>query len=245
MKRSKYNLDKNEGKLAYVIEKLELVTKDIAKKLGVTSALIARIKNHVDQETTKLRNMHLYAICFAYNIPIEIFEDKSINTEEKINLYLNREKKKSAKPFSPNQEILSKLEGIWYMYSYTSNPMLGEIWETKTTFYDNYVVEDEHKNRGVLHIGKNQSVILKESNGSKNITTITFDNSRVFYGAFLFSRISKSNSINKEMFNFGLCSRNRLDLELVKEVLGEKNGVQLQISYNILERIGFCIRADV
>ena len=246
MKRSKYNLSKNEGKLAYVIEKRELVTKDIAKKLGVTSALIARIKNHVDQETTKLRNMHLYAICFAYNIPIEIFENKNVNTEEKINLYLNKEKeeKRDSKPFSPNQEILSKLEGEWYMYSYTSNPMLGEMWETKTTFYSDYIVEDEHNNRGTLHIGKNQSVILKESNGSKNITTITFDNSRIFYGAFLFSRISKSNSINKELFNFGLCSRKRLDREFVKEILGEKNEVQLQIKYDILERIGFCIKAD-
>ena len=240
----KYDLKKNEGKLAYIIEKRKLVTKDIAKKLGVTSALIARIKNYEDKETTKLRNMHLYAICFAYNIPIEIFENRSINTEEKINLLLNKEKKKELKVFTHNQEIFSKLKGVWYMYSYTSNPMLGEIWETETTFYDNYTVEDEHKNRGTLHIGKNQSVILKESNGSKNITTITFDNSRVFYGAFLFSRISKSNSINKEIFNFGLCSRTRLDKALVKEVLGEKDKVQLQIDYDILERIGLCIRAD-
>ena len=240
----KYDLKKNEGKLAYVIKKRKLVTKDIAKKLGVTSPLISRIKNYEDNETTKLRNMHLYAICFAYSIPIEIFENKSINTEEKINLLLNKEEKKDLEIFVHNQEISSKLEGVWYMYSYTSNPMLGEIWETKTTFYDDYTVEDQHKNRGTLYIGKNQSVILKESNGSKNITTITFDNSRVFYGAFLFSRISKSNSINKELFNFGLCSRKRLDKELVKEVLGKKNEVQLQVSYDILERIGLYIRAD-
>ena len=240
----KYDLKRNEGKLAYVIKKRKLVIKDIAKELGVSSALIARIKNYEDHETTKLRKMHIYAICFAYNIPVEIFEDKNINTEEKINLFLNKEEKKNLEVFAYNQEILSKLEGVWYMYSYTSNPMLGEIWETKSTFSNDYIVEDEHKNSGTLYIGKNQSVILKESNGSKNITTITFDNSRVFYGAFLFSRISKSNSINKELFNFGLCSRKRLDKELVREVLGDKNEVQLQVSYNILERIGLCIRAD-
>ena len=244
LKMDKNSRFKNEEKLAYVLKQRKLRTKDIAKKLGVQESLISQIKSYYES-SNKLRNIHIYAICFAYSIPIEIFEDKSIDTEEKINLLLNKEKKKDLKVFAYNQEILSKLKGLWYMYSYTSNPMLGEIWETETTFYDDYTVEDEHKNRGTLHIGKNQSVILKESNGSKNITTITFDNSRVFYGAFLFSRVSKSNSINKEMFNFGLCSRTRLEKEFVKEVLGEKDDVQLQVSYDILERIGLCIRADV
>ena len=233
---------KNEEKLAYVLKQRKLRTKDIAKKLGVQESLISQIKSYYES-SNKLRNIHIYAICFAYDIPIEIFEDKSIDTKIKIDGLLNQ-KQKETTIFHHNSEILDKLVGVWYMYSYTSNPMLGEIWETKSNFYDDYSVEDEHKNRGNLYIGKHQSVILKESNGSKNITTITFDNSRVFYGAFLFSRISKSNSINKELFNFGLCSKKRLDKELVREVLGEKNEVQLQVSYDILERIGLCIRAD-
>lgn len=244
LKDKKYDLSKNEGKLSYVIDKRGLITKEIAKKLGVTSALIARIKNHIDSETTKLRNMHIYAICFAYDIPIEIFETKSINTREKIDLLLNQEKKKTLSIFHEDQEVLNKIVGTWYMYSYPSNRKLANIWETKTVFYEDNTVEDEHKNKGVLHIGKNQSIILKESNGSKNITSITFDNSRIFYNVFLFSRVSKSNSINKELFNFGICSRKKLKEEDVKTILGECSNVQLQMNYDILERISLAIEMD-
>ncbi|CAA6800994.1 MAG: Unknown protein, partial [uncultured Sulfurovum sp.] len=83
-----------------------------------------------------------------------------------------------------------------------------------------------------------------ESNGSKNITSITFDNARIFYSVFLFSRVSKSNGMNKEIFNFGICSRKKLDKKIVQDILGEVNGVQLQIDYDILERINFAIEVD-
>ena len=129
-------------------------------------------------------------------------------------------------------------------YSYPSNHKLAEVWETETTFYDDYIVEDEHANRGMLHIGTNQSVILKESGGSRNITSITFDNARVFYNIFLFSRVSKSNSLNKKLFNFGISSRKKIDKELIKEILGDVNGVQLQMQYDILERITVYIEMD-
>lgn len=236
------NLGSNEEKLAYVMKKLGLVTKDIAKKLGVTSSLISQIKNTYEN-SNRLRNIHLYAICFAYDIPIEIFENKEIDTEQKIDEILSQ-KHKEITMFHHNQEVLGKLVGDWYMYSYPSNPRLTNIWETKTTFHDNYAVIDEHNNKGTLNIGKSQSIVLKESNGSKNITSITFDNARIFYSVFLFSRVSKSNGMNKEIFNFGICSRKKLDKKIVQDILGEVNGVQLQIDYDILERINFAIEVD-
>ena len=75
-------LDSNEVKLAYVIKTLGLVTKDIAKELGVTSSLISQIKNHYE-DSNRLRNIHLYAICFAYDIPIEVFKDKGVIVQKK------------------------------------------------------------------------------------------------------------------------------------------------------------------
>jgi len=243
MKKSSDNkLESNEEKLAYIIKTLGLVTKDIAKKLGVSSALISQIKNHYES-SNRLRNIHLYAICFAYNVPIEIFENKKLDTKEKIDEILNQKFKESS-IFEHNKEVLDKLVGTWYMYSYPSNPRLTDVWETETVFYNDYRVIDEHENRGTLHIGKNQSIVLKESAGSKNITSITFDNSRVFYNVFLFSRVSKSNGMNKEIFNFGICSRKRLDKEEVKNILGEVNQMQLQINYDVLERINLAIEVD-
>jgi transcriptional regulator with XRE-family HTH domain len=232
----------NKVKLAYIQKRLNLATKDMAKRLEVSSAFISKLKNPFDT-TTRLRSLHIYAICFSYNIPLEIFENSDIDTTDKIDEILNQHHKENA-IFHYNKEILNKLVGTWYMYSYPSNLRLTDIWETKTTFYDDYRVEDEHQNQGTINIGQNQTIILKESNGSKNITSITFDNSRIFYNVFLFSRVSKSNSMNKELFNFGLCSRKRLKKALVKEILGDINKVQLQMNYTLLERVSLAIEMD-
>ena len=226
---------KNEEKLTYIIRKLNLSTKEIAKKLGVTSSLISSIKS---VHTNKLRDIHLYAFAMAYNIPMEIFKNREIDTKEQIDILLLQKESKKREIFQNNSELMENLVGEWYMYSYPSSPQLAEVWETLTTFYPNKEVIDQHNNKGFLYIGKNQSVIFKESNGTKNITTITFDNPRVYYNIFIFSRVSKSNSVNKEMFNFGICSRNRLDISVAKEILGDINEVQLQMNYAMLDRVG-------
>jgi hypothetical protein len=115
------------------------------------------------------------------------------------------------------------------------------VWETETTIYEDFSVEDMHGNRGKLLIGRNQSIILKESSNSKNITSITFDNNRVVYGKFPFSRVSKSNGINKELFNFGFFSRDRVELDEATEILGKIKEVQLKIDHNMLERLNSCV----
>jgi hypothetical protein len=235
-------IDDNKLKLAYIQKKLNLATKDIAKKLEVSSAFISKLKNPFEINT-RLRNVHIYAFCFSYNIPVEIFENSDIDTTDKIDEFLNHRLKENT-IFHHNLEILNKLVGKWYMYSYPSNPRLADIWETETTVYDNYRVIDEHKNEGTLNIGTTQTVILKESAGSKNITSITFDNARIFYKVFIFSRVSKSNSMNKELFNFGICSRKKLDKDVVKDILGDVNRVQLQINYDVLERASLAIEVD-
>ncbi|CAA6816351.1 MAG: Unknown protein [uncultured Sulfurovum sp.] len=229
----------NEEKLNYVIKKLNLQTKEIAQKLEISPALISQIQNHYNG---KLRKIHLYAICNAYNIPIEIFESENINQEEMIDSLL--EKNKHTVMFHNNPTVLDKLVGRWYVYSYPSNPKLSEVWCTETTIYDTFQVEDAHKNKGKLYIGEKQSIILKESNNSKNITSITFDNNRITYETFPFSRVSKSNSLNKELFNFGFFSRRKLSIAEAKEVLGSLDEVQLQMNYGLLERINSCIQME-
>jgi transcriptional regulator with XRE-family HTH domain len=224
-----------ECKLKYVIKKLKLEVKEIAKKLQVGSSFISKLLN---PGTKKLRQVHLYAFCNAYNVPMNIFEDANIKTAEQIDELLEKNQEdKTLSMFQNNEELLNQLVGTWYFYSYTSNTNLIELWETETYFESDYSVKDEHDNQGSLYIGKNQSIILKESNGAKNITSITFDNSGVFYDIFLFSRVSKANVVNNEMFNFGVCSRNQLDKEVVKKILGDMKHVQLQIDYDVLRRL--------
>lgn len=226
-----YNL---EEKLHFVIKSLNLKNGDIASRLEISSGLVSQIQNHYNG---KLRKCHLYAICYAYNIPIEIFENHNINTKEIISSLLTQREK----IFHKNYDLLEKLKGKWYLYSYPSNLNLSDVWITETTIYEDFSVEDMHQNRGRLYIGKNQSIILKESNNAKNLTSITFDNNRVTYDNFAFSRVSKSNSVDRELFNFGFFSRNKMNKDEAKEVLGETKKVQLHMDSEMLDRISCCI----
>ncbi len=221
-----------EEKLSYVIKSFNLKTNEIANKLEISAGLVSQIQNHYNN---KLRKVHLYALSSAYNIPMEIFDNEEINTEQKINNLLQKLSLKNI--FTEDQNILSKLLGKWYLYSYTSNPNELEVWSTQTHIYENFSVLDVHKNAGELHIGKNQSLIIKESHNSKNITTTVFDNARITYGNFPFSRIAKSNALNREIFNFGFFSRDEMSKDKAKEILGNIDKVQLQMDHEVIDRV--------
>jgi len=229
-----------EEKLKYVIKSLNLKTKEIADKLEISSGLVSQIQNHYNG---KLRKIHLYALCHAYDIPMEIFENAKITTKRMIDNLLKQSISKNT-IFKKDYNLLSKLIGKWYLYSYPSNPNSKNIWATETTIYEDFSVEDAHQNRGQLFIGENQSIILKESNNSKNITSITFDNNKVTYDYFAFSRVSKSNNLNKELFNFGFFSKTKIDEQEAKSILGHIEKVQLQMDYALLERISYCITIE-
>jgi len=219
-----------EEKLKYVITRLNLSNKDISEKLELGKTTVSNLQNY---RQNTLKKHHLYAICSAFNIPMEIFEDESISTKEKIDKIL----KNRINIFHKNYELLNKLKGDWYLYSYPSNSSTTETLETKTTIYEDFSVKDIEKNKGELFIGKNQSIILKEHPNNKNITSITFDNNRVTYGNFPFSRVSKSNVINEELFDFGFFSKEKIALDEATKILGELKDVQLKIDHTLLERI--------
>jgi hypothetical protein len=138
--------------------------------------------------------------------------------------------------FYENQKLLELLTGVWYGYFYPSNQH-QEIWSIKTTITPNGEVLDESNNRGQLLLGKKQSIIIKETDNSKNLVSITFTNSQVGFELFYFSLVSKQNHLNKEMFNFGFYSRKKLTLEIAKEILGEKEKLQLKMDYTFHERV--------
>lgn len=221
-----------EEKLKFVIETLQLKKGEVAKKLEISQTFLSQLMNYSEG---KLKKLHLFAICHAYNIPIEIFNNEKINTTDKIQNLLNYTKKSST-IFTNSQVMLDKLLGKWYFYSYSSQNT-ENIWETETTIYSDSTVEDKHKNRGKLFIGQNQSVILKETNNAKNLNTITFDNNRVGYDTFPFSRISKMNALNSELLTFGFCSRKKVEYEEAKNILGDYDKVQLKMDYTMLERL--------
>lgn len=234
------NLHYVEEKLGVVIELLKLSNREIAQKLEMSSAMVSQIQNF---HGGRLRKHHLYAFSQAYGVPMEIFENQEINSVEEIERRLEKVKIQDA-IFSQNHEILDKLIGTWYLYSYSSNQRIKTIWETKTEIYEDFRVEDMHQNRGELFIGKKQSMIIKESHNSKNLTSITFDNERITFEKFIFSRVSKSNGLNKELFNFGLFSRTKISLDEVEKILTNIDKVQLQVEFSLLERISSYIEIE-
>jgi len=231
-------LHTNEEKLEYIIKLLKLKPGDISQKLGISSSMLSQIQNPF---SSKLKPYHLFAMAQVYSLPMEIFENTNISSSSQIESMLFI---KETNHFYENKELLNKLVGVWYLYSYPSNPNYTEVYTTKHTIYDNGKVVDEHNNRGKVYFGKNQSLIVKESNNSKNLTTITFDNNRVTYENFIFSRVSKSINLNKELFNFGFFSKEKLEVEEVKRVLGVKNNTQIQIDYGMLERLSLKIQIE-
>jgi len=226
-----------EEKLNYTLKKLNISTKDIAQTLEISTGLVSQIQHYY---YGKLRKIHLYALSNAYNIPLEIFENETINSAEQIDKILKHSSVKEI--FKPNPQLLDKLLGKWYLYSYPSNPNLSEVWSTETHIYEDAMVLDVHRNRGLLYIGQNQSIIIKESHNSKNITTTVFDNDRVTYGNFPFSRIAKSNNFNREIISFGFFSRREIEKNEAKEILGNIGKVQLQMDYSVIERISGAIQ---
>jgi len=225
-----------EEKLNYILKKLNLSTKEIAEKLEISKSMVSQIQNPF---MGKLRKIHLYALSNAYNFSMNIFEDEMINSKEKIDKILNEA---SCNIFTKDYDVLEKLIGRWYLYSYPSNPNLSEVWSTETHIYDDFTVLDAHRNRGKIYIGKKQSFLIKESNNSKNITSTIFDNDRITYENFPFSRIAKSNNFNREILSFGFFSRRDIPKNEAKEILGNIEKVQLQMDYSLIDRVSSYIQ---
>ena len=223
----------NEERLNFIINHLKLDVKEIANIFGVKSAYISKLR---EQSHNSLKPMHLYAFSAAFNIPYKIF-DKKITTAKQIKSILEEERKISKEVvFKKNEQLLEDIQGEWYAYFYPSN-RFANIYCIKTTINLDGTVSDENGNKGKLFIGTNQSLIIKEAKNSKNLVTITFDNHQVAYNMFHFSLVSKRNHNNLEMFNYGFFSRHEIELDMLKDILGEKEKVQLKMECDFAERI--------
>jgi hypothetical protein len=178
-----------------------------------------------------------------YQIPLEIF-DHSVRFEEKLIADMIeeyrvklKEKEDRASIFTPNPKLLKKLEGDWYSYFYPSANFI-ELQSIKTTVYSDYSVIDEYGNRGVVNFGVDQSIIIKESKNSKNLTSIIFNNRTITYSIFPYSMISRTNSSNRAINYFGFFSKKKFDTETAKKILGEdRTLMQIQIPYEFEDRM--------
>ena len=225
--------ENDEGKLAFIFDHLGLNNSDIAKKLGVTQGTISKMRTTYN---STLKPVYLYAFEHVYDIPYKIFEDKNINTPEQIIKILDEKKKKVTKDiFYQNEDLLTQLVGDWYAYLYPSNSS-DDIYEIKTTIFEDGRVKDANRNHGNLYLGKRQSMIIKEARNSEELISITFDNRQVAFGMFSFTLVSKINFSNSKMCNFGFFSKKELSEEDAKQILGEREKIQFKLDNDFEER---------
>ena len=241
-KRKKEALSK---KLNYTLFKKKLSNSEVARKLGYADgAIVGRWRNEKDFNSNIMR-MAQEALERHFNIPLEIWDSSVAYNTETIDVLLDRGVIENggncSDVFKKNKKIMENLKGKWYAYLYPSNPNSAVrddgIWIVETTISEDYRVIDEWKNEGVLQIGENQSLIIKQSYDEHDITVIRFQNRQVGYGLFRFVIVSTQNGTENEMVNFGFYSRRRFTPKYAKKILGDIKKLQLKLDLDFNDRL--------
>ena len=198
-----------------------------------------------------LKKLHMESIERHHKIPMNLWE-KSLSYDEiqidklikeyrlnlKNGLFPKNEKETI---FTNNKKLFQKLKGVWYAYIYASNPTTAQItdgiWIVPTEIYDDYTVIDHWNNKGYLKLGKNESLIIKESYENNDLTVIRFQNRQVPFENFRFTIVSNQNHTTHEMVNFGFYSRKKYTPQEAKRILGDMNKVQLKLDLKFDERL--------
>ena len=236
--------------------------KVFANEITTTQEIDLLIKNYQEeqkekQKREKLQTKILKRLEETRLIPKGIF-DKTFQEKGELDGFIKKHKEEclqesisltdvnsfSSQVFPENQKLFNKLKGVWYGYVYPSNPASAEhgIWEVETTIHDDYSVVDYWGNRGYLKLGKNESLIIKESYDNNDLTVIRFSNRQVPSQHFRFVIVSNQNNTENEMVNFGFYSRIKYSAKEAKNILGNITNMQLKLDLNFNNRVNeLCI----
>ena len=235
------------NKLNYILFKKKISNTEVARKLGYADgAIVGRWRNEKDLNSN-IMVMAQEALERHFAVPMEVWDKQIEYQPEKIDELLKDYEENppttiiNNRLFREDKKLMSKLVGEWYAYIYPSNPSSSSenkgIWIVKTTITEDYLVVDEYDNEGFLQIGKNQSLILKESYDEGDLTVIRFTNRQVAYKHFRFVIVSTQNGTENEMVNFGFYSRIKYSPNIAKEILGLIDSVQLKLDLGFNDRM--------
>lgn len=231
-------------RLDYVITQHIKVASKITHAFGFrTNTMISNLRN--SNHSTTITQLHMDGLEKYFDIPLAVWEDTPLSKEE-INQYILEYQEKKRHTLSPkerlfkkNSKIFEQLKGVWYGYMYASNPSSAKegIWLIETTIYDDYSVKDYWGNSGYLKIGKNQSIIFKKPYENDDLTVIKFSNRHISFEHFRFVAISNQNNTLDDMVNFGFFSRKKYSEEEAKEILGDREKMQLKLDMEFAQNI--------
>lgn len=237
-------------KFDYILDEY-LSAVEVQKFFGYDSPNMMYKLRHGDSPLTA---PHIKLLEYMCHIPSEVFEknvrfnkDSTLEVDNIIkNNYekqIKEDKEVDTKfPFYENKNLLKRLTGTWYAYSFGTSPDDGietsGVYTIETTIHDDQTVTDMNGNRGRLFLGHNQSTIIKESKNSRDLITMVFNNTEVSYGRFHFSIQSQRNVVRRRMCNFGFFSKKKLNEKEYMNILGDKiEKMQLQIDSEFVERV--------
>ena len=198
-----------------------------------------------------IKKIHMESINKHYKIPMSIWDEDIPFNKSEIDKLIKKYRLSLQKSlfldieedtiFSKNSKLFKKLKGVWYAYIYPSNPISAidteGVWIVETEIYDDYTVIDQWSNKGYLKLGKQESLIIKESYENNDLTVIRFQNRQVPFEHFRFTIVSNQNYTTHEMVNFGFYSRHKYTPKEAKEILGDMSKVQLKLDLEFEERL--------
>ena len=242
----------SKEKLHYVMQELGIVNREISQKTDLRANIVSDILNPNNSSRT-IQRYHIYAILLAFDIPKIIFDNEHMKKTEIIKILKKKNQNTNSQKElkKDNQEKLQTLVGEWYLYSYSNNisthrQLYSELSQSKNVSYINvekikidndFRVKNDSNSIGKVHINTNQSTIILEETTSKDTILYTFDNNRVHYKRFLFSKFSKMSISNREILKFGFFSKNEVQEKDIILILNEAEKTQLKVDFNFLDRI--------
>jgi len=239
-------MTEHDKKLAELLDKIIDRYIKTANKITIafgfkSNTMISNLRNSNHPST--INQLHMDGLEKYFDIPTEVWRNVNISDLEIEELILNYRKNqdKTDHIFIKNKRLFNKLKGVWYAYIYASNPNSAKetegIWIVETTIHNDCSVVDYWGNRGYLKLGKNESLIIKESYDNDDLTIIRFPNRQIPSQHFRFVIISNQNNTEHEMVNFGFYSRIKYSPKEAKEILGDIKNMQLKLDINFNNRI--------
>jgi len=139
---------------------------------------------------------------------------------------------------SPNNPILQKVIGEWYIYAYGSD----KLDEDRLVIFQDGIVDYYYKDRktdsGTIINKKYQSIILLDDIVNKRLFTITFDHEDYkITKAFTIKIVGKKYKSNADILTIGLMSREAIQIDKVCDILGDIDDIRILEDGNIDSRL--------
>ncbi len=145
-----------------------------------------------------------------------------------------------------SDDVLQKLIGTWHYYCYGSvadERGTFKLWEIVVTIdarkQVDCSVDGELLFRGDINTSynKDKSYIRLFSIPSSALAIITFYNKEIYKNIFKVSELDNQYGIEYEMMSLGLFSKNKLELNVAKETLGDAKEVLFNANGQLEERV--------